>query len=89
MNLHPISLHTNTVKLVYKYHPRDQNKCTPYTQVVFICRFNSMESTYLETCKMWSLLGGGFYMQVVFIEQVLLYATIQITSCILTVEALA
>ncbi len=40
-----------TVKLVYKDHPI----CGPHTQVVFICRFNSMESIHLGTCKMWFL----------------------------------
>ncbi len=46
----------NTVKLVYKDHPRD------HQDVFLICswssliyRFNSMESIRLETCKMRSL----------------------------------
>ncbi len=40
----------------YKDHPREsgQKKC-PYTQVAFICRFNTMESIPLGTCKMWPL----------------------------------
>ncbi len=42
----------DTVKLVYKDH--------------FICRFNIMERTLLETYNMWSLWAGGLYIQVVF-----------------------
>ncbi len=47
-----------TVKLVYK---EQCDKCGPYTQVVFIRRFNIMEITHLGTCKIsyiisrWSL----------------------------------
>ncbi len=36
-----------------------------YTQVVFICRFNNMESILLGTCKIWSLKASGLYKQVV------------------------
>ncbi len=52
-----------TVKLVYRDYSRDQ-KCGPfYTQVVSICRFNTMESIHLGTCKC------GLYKQVVFISR--------------------
>ncbi len=50
--------------LSYCDHLRDQQN--PYTQVVFICRFNSMERIHLGTCKLLSLQAGGLYMQVVF-----------------------
>ncbi len=41
---------------LYKDHPRDQ-QCVPYTQVVFICRFNSMQSYNPsgDLYKTWSL----------------------------------
>ena len=48
----------------YKDHPRDQKICGPCIQVVFICRFNSMESIRLGTCNMRSIkqvaFGAGF-----------------------------
>ena len=57
------------MKLLYKDHPRNQQNVV-HTQVVFICRLNSMESIHLRT---WCL-----YKQVAFIyrwslEQVWLY----------------
>ncbi len=45
----------NTVKLVYKNSPCDQQRYGPFIQVVFLCRFNNMESISLGTCEMWSL----------------------------------
>ena len=55
------------------YVPTKITKYGPYTQVVFICMFSSMESIYLGTCKKY-----GLYKQVVFmyrcsLEQVRLY----------------
>ena len=61
-----VHLGSCTGKLVYKDHPWDQKKCGPYTQVIFIYRFNNMESIPLGTCKMWSLYTGGPYIEVVF-----------------------
>ncbi len=56
--------------------PLGQIKCGPYTKVVFICRFNNMESMLLGLVK------GGLYKQVFFIyrwslEQVLLYMHVE------------
>ncbi len=62
----PMLYKWTTVKLVCKDHPWGPTKCGPYTQVVFICRFNSMESIHLGTCKM------RLYKQVVFIYRVFL-----------------
>ena len=44
-----------------------------YTHVVFICRFNNMENIPLWTCKVWSLLAGGLYIQVVFTAGLTVY----------------
>ena len=46
-------------KHVYKDHPIP-TKCGPYTQVVFICKFNNMESIPRGPVKC------GLYKQVVF-----------------------
>ena len=40
---------------ICKIPPSGPPKCGPYTKVVFVCRFNSMESIHMGTCKMWSL----------------------------------
>ena len=47
----------NTVKLVYKDHPRDQrNVVLIHLGGLYMeMRFNNMESMPLGTCKMWSL----------------------------------
>ncbi len=45
----------NTVKLVYKDHPRDQQNVVLYTQVVFIWKLKNIESIPLANCIMWSL----------------------------------
>ena len=49
------------LELLYQDHPGDKLECGPYKQVVFICRFNKIESIPLRTCK------SGLYKQVVFI----------------------
>ncbi len=51
----------NTVKLVYKDHATDQQNMVLNTEVVFICRFNNIESTPGD---LWNV---AFYKQVVFI----------------------
>ncbi len=53
--------------------------------MVFICRFNNIESIPLGTCKMWLLYASGFYIQLVFrtgltvINKLLLYLYYQIS----------
>ncbi len=45
----------HAVKLVYKDHAREQQSAVLYSQVVFMRRFNNMESIPQGTCEMWSL----------------------------------
>ncbi len=40
---------------VYEKTTLGTKKCGLHTQVVFICKFNNIESIHLGTCKMWSL----------------------------------
>ncbi len=61
---------------IYKDRPyRDQQNVvliSCITQVVFLCRFDSMKSIHMGTCKMWSLWAGGLYIQW-SLDQVSLY----------------
>ena len=59
----------STVKLLYrncyiKTTHWNNTMWSLHTQVVFICRFNKMDSISLGTCKMWPLSVCGLYIQV-------------------------